>query len=349
MMNQSDIKRIDGSNMFEVLADFSQQVREASDIGGAVSLTEDYTKIRNVVICGMGGSAIGGDLLRSILQYEIKIPVYINRNYLLPVFVGEDTLVIASSYSGNTEETLSAYEEAKDRGCSIICISSGGKLSLLAENERKLLIKIPRGYQPRCALAFSFFPLYILMNKLGFVSEKSAEINSVISRMKKRSAEYNLPNEDNPALKIAYHLQGKYPLIYSSSDLLDVVNLRWRTQINENAKSLAFGNFLPEMNHNEILGWQENPALLKKFVLISLEDKLDHPQIKKRQEIMFGLISPMADMLVQAEGEGENLLERVFDLIHLGDWVSFYLAMLYKVDPTPVERINYLKSKLAED
>ena len=166
--------------------------------------------------------------------------------------------------------------------------------------------------------------------------------------MKKRSHEYSVLTEGNPALKIAQYLQGKYPVIYSSTDLLDIVNLRWRGQINENAKSLAFGSLLPEMNHNEILGWQENPELMKKLLIVSLEDKDDHPQIKKRQKITFSLISGLSDMLLEIEGEGESLLERVFDLIHLGDWVSFYLAVLYKVDPTPVEKINYLKSKLTE-
>jgi glucose/mannose-6-phosphate isomerase len=348
MLNEKDIKHYDNSNMFEVLVNFNKQITEAVSIGKAVTIKENFPGVKNIVICGMGGSAIGGDLLRSVLQYEIKIPVYINRNYRLPAFADGNTLVIASSYSGNTEETLSAYEEAKVRGCKIICISSGGNLSLLAENEGRLLIKIPRGYQPRCAIAFSFFPLLILMNKLGFVSDKSMEIEKIISRMKKRSSEYTLLNENNPAIKIAHYLQGKYPVIYSSTDLLDIANLRWRGQINENAKSLAFGSLLPEMNHNEILGWQENPELMKKLVIISLEDKDDHPQIKKRQKIMFSLISSFANMLVELEGKGDSLLERVFDLIHLGDWVSFYLAILYKVDPTPVEKINYLKSKLTE-
>lgn len=348
MLNEKDIKHCDNSNMFEVLVNFSRQIEEAVAIGGGIKLDKEYPDVKNIVICGMGGSAIGGDLLRSVLQYEIKIPIYINRNYRLPAFAGENTLVIASSYSGNTEETLSAYQEAKERGCKIICISSGGNLSLLAENEGIFLIKIPRGYQPRCAIAYSFFPLLKLLNKLGFVSDKSKETLRIISKMKKRSHEYPVLIEGNPALKIAQYLQGKYPVIYSSTDLLDIVNLRWRGQINENAKSMAFGSLLPEMNHNEILGWQENPELMKKLLIISLEDKDDHPQIKKRQKITFSLISNLSDMLLEIEGEGESLLERVFDLIHLGDWVSFYLAVLYKVDPTPVEKINYLKSKLTE-
>lgn len=349
MINKKDIELYDNSNMFEVLENFAHQIEEAVEIGNSAAADVSYSNIKNIIICGMGGSAIGGDLLRSTLQYETKIPIFVNRNYRLPSFADENTLVIASSYSGNTEETLSAYMEAKEKGCRIICISSGGNLSLLAENEKRVLIKIPKGYQPRCALAYSFFPLLILMNKMGFSGDKTDEINEVISRIKKRSEEYTKISDSNPAIKIAGHLQGKFPVIYSSTDLLDIANLRWRCQMNENAKSLAFGNLLPEMNHNEIVGWQENPELLKKIAIVSLEDKKDHEQIRKRQEITLDIISPLADMQIRIEGEGISLLERIFDLIYLGDWVSFYLAILNKVDPTPVEKINYLKSKLTEN
>jgi glucose/mannose-6-phosphate isomerase len=349
MINKKDIELYDNSNMFEVLENFGNQIEEACTIGNSASVDESYSNIKNIIICGMGGSAIGGDLLRSTLQYEIKIPIFVNRNYRLPSFADENTLVIGSSYSGNTEETLSAYSKAKEKGCRIICISSGGNLSLLAENENRILIKVPKGYQPRCALAYSFFPLIILINKAGFCSDKTNEITNVILRVKKRSEEYTKINDSNPAIKIAGHIQGKFPVIYSSTDLLDIANLRWRCQINENAKSLAFGNLLPEMNHNEIVGWQENPELLKKIAIISLEDKENLAPIKKRQDITLDIISPLADMLIKIEGEGTSLLERIFDLIYLGDWVSFYLAILNKVDPTPVEKINYLKSKLTEN
>jgi glucose/mannose-6-phosphate isomerase len=348
MITEREIKLYDNSDMFKVLADFSKQIEEARDIGISVKAERDYSSYKRIIICGMGGSAIGGDLLRSFLQYEIKIPVYVNRNYRLPAFADKDTLVIASSYSGNTEETLSAYEEAKNKGCKIICISSGGKLSLLAQNEGHLLISIPKGYQPRCAIAYSFFPLLILIGKIGFAGDKQREIDSVISRIRKRAVEYSALNEQNMALKIASVVQGNFPVIYSSTDLLDIANLRMRCQVNENAKSLAFGNLLPEMDHNEIVGWENNLEGLKNFVVISLSDKDDLPEIKRRNEITMELIKPLAKMYIEIEGEGESLLERIFDIIYFGDWMSFYLAVLYKTDPTPVEKINYLKSKLTE-
>jgi glucose/mannose-6-phosphate isomerase len=167
--------------------------------------------------------------------------------------------------------------------------------------------------------------------------------------MRQRSGEYSLMDDRNSALKTALLIQGKFPVIYSSTDLSDIANLRMRCQINENAKSLAFGNVLPEMNHNEIVGWQNNPQLLKNIIVLSLSDKDDLPEIKKRRQITIELIKPLAGSVVQVEGEGSSQLERIFDIIHLGDWVSFYLAILYKTDPTPVEKINYLKSKLTEN
>lgn len=347
-MNLNEIKMYDRSDMFGVLAGFDEQVKTAFEIGQSVPVDKNNYKFNKIIISGLGGSAIGGDLLRSFCIYESPVPIFVNRNYRLPAFADKDTLVILSSYSGNTEETLGSYEEAVNKNCSVICISSGGKLSLLAENNKQLLIKVPVGLQPRCALGFSFFPLLILTGKLGLISDKSAEINSVINRIKTRSQQYTVLDENsNNALKIAYYLEGKIPVIYSSIDFFDIVNLRWRGQLGENAKTLGFGNYLPEMNHNEIVGWQENPEVLKKIAVIALRDKEENLPIKKRIDITLELIKPLASLILKVEGEGLSLLERIFDVIYLGDWMSYYLAIINKTDPTPVEKINYLKNKLS--
>jgi glucose/mannose-6-phosphate isomerase len=348
-MTEKDIELYDNSGMFDVISNFSVQVQEAQIIGNSIHVTDNLKNIKNIIISGLGGSAIGGDLLRSYLWYEIKVPIYINRNYKLPAFADENTLVIISSYSGNTEESLSAYNDAKQRQCKMVCISSGGNLSVLAENDNILLIITPKGYQPRAALSYSFFPLLILLSKLGFISDKGNEISRIISRCRERSKLYAIPDEGtNNAFKIAMYLQGKIPILYSSTDLLDIVNLRWRGQLNENAKTLAFGNYLPEMNHNEIVGWQENPSLLKYFAILAFRDVEDQPQLMKRLDITLEVIAPLSALLIELDGDGDTKLERIFDLIYLGDWVSFYLAILNKIDPTPVEKINYLKNKLSE-
>lgn len=348
MITKAEINAIDSQNMFEVLENFPSQIKQAYEIGCNIEVPDYLKNISNIVITGLGGSAIGGDLLRSYLQYEMKIPIQVNRNYFLPSYAGNDTLVICSSYSGETEETLSAYEDALKRGCMIACISSGGKLSVLAGSKGKLVVTVPRGYQPRCALAFSFFPMLMLLVKAGLINNKDEDVDSLIELMKLKSSSYSVFDK-NTAIDLAGHISGKIPIIYSSNDNLDIVNLRWRGQISENAKSLAFGNYFPELNHNEIVGWQENSEILSKFAVLFLKDKEDNPRILKRLEITKEIIKPYRGIDIVIESEGNSKLERIFDLVYLGDWVSYYLAILNKVDPSPIEKINILKNKLMEN
>jgi len=348
-MNESEIKLYDNFNMFSVLAGFGEQIEEAVIIGSNLEPSAYLGKVNNIIICGLGGSAIGGDLLRSYLHYECKVPIFINRNYFLPAFADESTLVIISSYSGDTEESLSSYEDAVKKGCKIICSTSGGKLAILAETQNRLTIRLPRGYQPRCALAYSFFPMLMLFGKLGLIEDKTPGIFNVIDLMKRRAFQFShLDESRNNAIRIAKHLQGKIPVIYSSCDLLDIANLRWRCQIEENAKCLAYGNLIPEMNHNEIVGWQQNPEVTKNFAIIFLYDKDDNPRISKRMHVTMDLIKENSGLQVEVDGEGNTKLERIFDVIYIGDWVSYYLAIFYKQDPSPIEKINILKNKLME-
>jgi glucose/mannose-6-phosphate isomerase len=349
MITKTEIEIYDKKNMFDVLGNFPAQIEEAFAIGSGINPPEELKSVNKIIITGLGGSAVGGDLLRSYLQYEIKLPIFVNRNYHLPSFADNTTLVIASSYSGGTEETLSAYEDAKSKGCKILCISSGGQLSLMAENDGYYVIKIPKGYQPRCALAFSFIPLLMLMVKLGFITERDNDIKGLINHIHEKSLQYTTVEEQrNSAIRLAHHIEGKIPVIYSSADILDVVNYRWRCQFNENSESMAFGNVLPEMNHNEIVGWRKNPEILRKFVLIYLTDREDNPRILKRMNIIKEIIRPYRELELAIESEGNTKLERIFDLIYLGDWISFYLAILYKADPSEIENINMLKSKLID-
>ena len=349
MITNSDLKLRDSADMFSILKAFPEQIAEACDIGSKIEKSVDPITIRNIIITGLGGSAIGGDLLRSYIQNEIEVPVAVNRNYFLPAYAGKETLVIVSSYSGETEETLSAYNDATSKGCKIVCVSSGGKLTVIAENDGNLVIKVPRGYQPRCALAFSFFTLLIFLIKNGFISDRDGEIKKVIELMKERSLLYTtLDSTGNSAEKISRHLLGKIPILYSSNDLLDIVNLRWRGQFAENAKTLAFGNYFPEMNHNEIVGWQENSEFLRNFAILYLLDREDNPRIIKRQKVTKEILEKYRGLDIEIESEGNSKLERIFDLVYLGDWVSYYLAILSNVDPTPIEKINLLKNKLME-
>jgi glucose/mannose-6-phosphate isomerase len=347
-MEKKIIKSFDKSNMFGVLKDFSVQVKDAIRIANKFRLNKFDTKgIKNIIVSGLGGSAIGGDLFRSYTQYEIKIPVTINRNYTLPKFADSNTLVVISSYSGNTEETTSAYRQAIEKKCKIICITSGGEVKKIAAKNKHNCVTIPKGFQPRCALGYSFFTLLILFVKLGFIKDRAEEVNEAVKILENEAYEYtNLSPDKNLALKIAIDLKGKLPIVYSSADIMDVVNLRWRGQLSENAKILAYGNLYPEMNHNELVGWKLNAGFLKKIVVIFLKDADDNKRIKLRMDITSGIYKKYADNLIKLESNGEYKLGRIFDLIYLGDWVSFYLAILNKVNPTPVDVISYLKNEL---
>jgi len=223
-------------------------------------------------------------------------------------------------------------------------------LKKTALENKHLLVKIPGGLQPRCALGYSFFTLMILLSKLGFLKNLFPDIDAVISKIEKKSALYaNFNSEENTAITLANKLKGKLPVVYSSVDILDVVNLRWRGQLSENAKVLAYGNFFPEMNHNELVGWKLNEDILKKIVVLMLKDDADNERIKLRMEITSGILNRYANDIIKLKGEGNSKLERIFDLVYLGDWVSYYLAIINKINPTPVEAIDFLKNKLSEN
>ncbi|MCI0472264.1 MAG: bifunctional phosphoglucose/phosphomannose isomerase [Ignavibacteria bacterium] len=348
MIDKKTLKKIDKKDMFGVLYDFPFQVCNAVDIAEKINADKlrKYS-LSNIIINGLGGSAIGGDLLRSYTAGVMKIPVNVNRNYSLPFYAGKNTLAVISSYSGNTEETISAFWDALKKGCKIICITSGGEVEKLAKKNKCMLIKIPGGLQPRCAVGYSFFTLLVLFEKAGFIPDQTEEINDVIINLEESLEDYTSTDfETNEAIIIAAEIKGKLPVIYSSVDIMDVVNLRWRGQISENAKILAYGNLYPEMNHNELVGWKLNEELLKKILVIFLKDKDDNERISLRMKITEKVYKKLADNVLSLTSDCKTRLGRIFDLIYLGDWVSYYLSIINEVDPTPVDAISALKKEL---
>lgn len=347
-MTLEDIRRIDPAGMYDLIKDFPRQVEHAVAIGNGTEIRIKRRGIRHIVLCGMGGSAIGGDLLRSYLLDALAVPFLINRSYTLPAFVGAETLAIISSYSGTTEEALACYREAIKRGSAILAISSGGTVEQIAKKHRHVHIKVPGGPSPRAALGYSFFPLLIALTKLKFIASKNREINETITLLKQKSNEYSNPGVAmNTAVLIAQQLHGRIGVVYSASERLDAVNTRWRGQIAENAKSLMWGHVLPEMNHNELVGWKVLRQQMRELQVIFLRDKEDHPRVARRLEITKQLISNHTGHITEVWSEGKSRLARMFSLVHLGDWVSFYLSMLNKEDPMPVQVIDYLKEELA--
>ncbi|MDP2960354.1 MAG: bifunctional phosphoglucose/phosphomannose isomerase [candidate division Zixibacteria bacterium] len=344
-----DIKKIDRQGMYDLIYNFPPQLTEGAHLGFIVDLNLENFIPDNIILTGMGGSAMGGDLARSFLASELRIPFWVCRSYNLPEFVNNKSLVFVSSYSGNTEETLSAYQEAKRRKAKIIAITSGGKLLEECKRNNFPFILIPKGLPPRAALGYSLTPILVTLSRLGLVSDKIEELENTSKFLEKKREEYSLERrtKENPAKTLALNFFQKIPIIYSSTDYFDAVGYRWKGQFCENSKILAFNNYFPEFNHNELVGGKVLDQIRDRLVVIILQDKEDHPRIHRRMQIVKEIIEREKVKVIEIKSEGENLLSRIFSLIQLGDFTSFYLAILNEVDPTPVKVIDYLKNKLA--
>ncbi|HIE09953.1 MAG TPA: bifunctional phosphoglucose/phosphomannose isomerase [Armatimonadetes bacterium] len=325
------------------------QLRDALRIAEEVFLPPSYRGVKGVVVAGMGGSAIGGMLASAILEGELSVPMLLSRNYDIPAFVGEETLFIAVSYSGNTEETISAYETAKGRGAKIACIASDGDLAEMALQDGFPLVKIPTGYQPRAAIGYLFVPLLLLLAKLGLIPDKSKEVEEAAEVIEEWREELSpeCPTPDNLAKQLAERLKGKIPAIYGCEGYTGVVAYRWRTQLNENAKAFAMSNVVPEMNHNEVVGWRFPDPILRNFVAVFIRDPDDHPQIRRRFDLTKEIVKRYAPVY-EVWPRGESKVARALGLVFLGDMVSLYLAALNRVVAYKVEPIEWLKEQLAK-
>lgn len=347
-----NIKQSDKSRMLDLLLDFPLQLSISCEIAQRIDIRFEKRDFKKIVFAGMGGSAIGADLVRSYLYFESKLPINVYREYELPTYVDNSTLVFLSSYSGNTEETLSAYSQARQTGAPLIAISSDGKLKENAERDGVTFISIPKNLPPRCALGYlSIIPLCIL-TRLGLAEDKRPSINQtvkILEDLKNRNLNPQIGLKDNLAKFIASKLFNKFAVIYASSIYFDTVATRLRGQLNENSKCLASSHVFPEMNHNEIVGWQNPKKLFKDFVVLMLRDKDTHPRVNKRMDITKDILKKEGVCVIEIWPRGEQLLSRIFSLIYIGDFISYYLAIGYGIDPTPVERVTYLKNKLAQE
>lgn len=337
--------------MLGLLLDFPQQCRWAWQIARDTRVVFGQRDFRNIVFAGLGGSAIGADLVRSYLYFESSLPICVAREYELPAYVDANSLVFVSSYSGNTEETLSAYAQAREKGACIVAVSSGGKLKEYALNDKVPFIEIPKGIPPRAALGYSSIVLLGLLAKLGLINNidaSVAEMVKVLEVLRDKNLKPAIAQKDNVSKYIAARLFKKLAFIYSSSVHFDAVATRFRGQLSENSKALALTHVFPEMNHNEIVGWENPKKLFKDFVVIMLRDKFMHPRVAMRMDITKEVIKKEGVSVLEIWSRGQDLLTRMFSLIYIGDFISFYLAILYGIDPTPVEKVNYLKAKLGQ-
>lgn len=346
------IRQLDKSDMLGLLLDFPQQCQAALDIAKRVKINFTKTSFTKIVFAGLGGSAIGADLVRNYLYAESKLPISVFREYELPAYIDESTLLIVSSYSGNTEETLASYKQVKAKGVTLIAISSGGALKEYAQQDNFTFIQIPQNLPPRCALGYmSVIPLCVL-SRLGLVRDHLSSINqmiNVLSDLREKNLNPNITRKDNLAKSLALKLWNKFVVIYSESMHFDVCAVRFRGQLAENAKALASSHVFPEMNHNEIVGWQNPAKCFKNFVVVMLRDKENHPRTARRFDITKDILKKEGIEVLEIWSRGEGLLSRIFSLIYIGDFISLYLAILYGLNPTPVDRVTYLKNRLAKE
>lgn len=325
--------------MKQLIQDFPIQLQEALMIGQNYKFQTPEKKFSNVIVTGLGGSGIGGSIVQNYVSDKMEIPFLVNKDYFLPAFVNENSLVIVSSYSGNTEETLSAMQQALKAKATVVCVTSGGKVSETAKKKKLDCILLPAGMPPRSCLGYSMIQILYVLNYFGYIKndfEKS--VNAVIKLL--NTEEKDIQKQ---AKSIAKKLSGKIPVIYAASDF-EGVAVRFRQQINENSKMLAWHQVVPEMNHNELVGWRDKD---EKKAVVFLRNEDDYERTKMRMDINKTVIKKYAS-IIEIWSKGKTFFERVFYIVHLTDWVSVYLADLHGVDATEVNVIDHLKGELSK-
>lgn len=352
-VNLDDVTHLaagDPSGMLGEVEALPEQCLEALEIGRGLQPLPSSAGIRRVAFVGMGGSAIGGDILRALLQDEVSLPITVHRGYSIPLSMGRDTLLFAVSYSGDTEETLSAVEAAMRQGCTIVAASSGGTLSRWAEDSGFPLLRVPAGKQPRAALAYLSLPMGVLLERMGLMEGFSTKVERAVEKLRQKREEWGRlsPTPSNLAKQLANRFVDRIPVVYGAGEALAVAAYRWKCQINENSKAPAFCHALPEMDHNEIVGFQGRTELTRLIEAVFLVSEDETPRMRRRVEITAEIVGEAAGGVTVLHVGGDNDLERLLTAVFLGDLVSVYLALLREVDPTPVESIATLKRRMAE-
>ena len=336
--------------MLGVLQNFPAQVAEAIDIGHAEAALPSDAGVRAVVVLGMGGSGISGDVVAALsADAGLKLPVVTCKGYRLPEFVDADTLVFAVSYSGNTEETLDTLGQAMERGARVVAVSSGGRLTDIAREQSIPLFAIPGGLQPRAALGYLAVPIVCALERMGMIAGTVEKLRASLPMLQARLAEYGptAALDDNGPMRLAKELQGFVPIVYGVEGYLAVAASRWKAQFNEMAKVPSFHNYFPELNHNETVGWENLAEVCGRCHVIVLGEPALHARIEKRVQITIDLIQGSVGGVTRVCARGSNTVERLLDLVYFGDFASVYLALDLGQDPTPIARIDEFKRRMS--
>jgi len=326
--------------MENLIKRFPKQLDEAMAIGRSTEIRKSEHEIRNILVCGMGGSGIGGNLVKELLAGELKIPMQVNKNYFIPAWVNKHSLLIISSYSGNTEESVMAAKEALKQGAHIVAVSSNGAIAQMAADNNFDLIKIPGSMPPRACLGYSFVQQFYIFFRLGLISKDFESYLKAAINLLDTEQEDIIQKAALLASKIAHTL----PVIYCDARM-ESVAIRFRQQLNENAKMLCWHHVIPEMNHNELVGWRSEN---KELALIVLRNTDDYGNIQKRMEFTKEVAAKYAGHVIDIYSKGFNLFLQSLYLIHYIDWVSLFVSRERKVDETEVKVIDRLKQTLAK-
>ena len=326
--------------MNDYINDFSNHLREAIEIANNTTLSPYTKEIRNILICGLGGSGIGGTIVSDIISSKVNIPIAATKDYSIPNFVNEHTLVIANSYSGNTEETLYALEKCQARGAEIAVITSGGKLKTIAEENKYNKIIIPGNQPPRAMFGYAFTELFFMLNHYRIIDDSfKSDFDKAIILIDTEKADIQ-----KQAMDLAKKMYKQTPVIYVAKGF-EGVAVRFRQQLNENSKMLGWHNVVPEMNHNELLGWRTN---VDDLAVVYFRNKCDYDRNQIRMDINKKVISKFTSNITEIWSKGDSLIENSLYHISVGDWTSWYLSEMNNVDAIEIDVIDFLKGELAK-
>ncbi|TNE53542.1 MAG: bifunctional phosphoglucose/phosphomannose isomerase [Bacteroidetes bacterium] len=326
--------------MEKLIADFPANIDEALEIAKNSTFQKPTKEIHNIVFCGMGGSGFGGKLVAKWIEDEIKLPFIVVQDYTIPNFVNENTLVIGSSYSGNTEETLISIEAARSKGAHIVCISSGGKLKAFCDEHNYDCVVVPGGNPPRTALAYSMVQIGNILVQHGFINGRILDQMAGSGELLRAK----IGEIQQEGRKLAEFMHGKFPMIYTETKY-EPIAIRARQQFNENSKILCACNPIPEMNHNELVGWGGGD---NRYAALFMYTSDMHPRNRRRMEINHEVISQRTPHTYQLNAVGNNCVEESIYLIHILDWASFYLTDINGADVIEIRVIDHLKGELAK-
>jgi len=340
---------LDPQGMLKSIADLPRQCEDAWKRALGVKVPDKYRQAEQILILGIGGSAIGADLLNGLIAGECRIPVVVHRDYGLPGFVNQHTLVVACSHSGETEETLTGLEVAQQRQALVLAVTTGGELARRAREHGLPLFQYHYPSQPRAALGYSLSTLLAIVQMLGLVSDKSTDLAEAVAVMRQLQSEISerIPTALNPAKSLALKLQGKLPVVYAAEHLSAAAR-RWKGQFNENGKSWGVFDVLPELAHNTVAGYALPAALAGVVHVIMLTSASNHPRVRQRFEITRELLQRYGFPCDTVEARGQSNLAQALSTVHFGDYVSYYLAMLYGVDPWTIADIQFIKDRLRQ-